>query len=175
MKNFQKKSKNTSRCDESNSVKFSQKFVHLVFGMLTLVKSTMIWDVKIFLNKRRAWVYFLLQFFLAEQFHSIKTIITIGTAGQAMIMYGRLSLHLNVSVPPWFMFCVEHLQSSSLCGRQPRALLLEKKRRRQLRRKLKRAKVRKVVLKCAHQFLILVGDNELEQHDSETYVCPVTT
>ena len=63
MKNFQKKSKNTSRCDESNSVKFSQKFVHLVFGMLTLVKSTMIWDVKIFLNKRRAWVYFLLQFF----------------------------------------------------------------------------------------------------------------
>ena len=30
MKNFQKNSKNTSRCDESNGVKFSQKFVHLV-------------------------------------------------------------------------------------------------------------------------------------------------
>ena len=30
MKNSQKISKNTSRCDESNGVKFSQKFVHLV-------------------------------------------------------------------------------------------------------------------------------------------------
>ena len=30
MKNFQKIPKNTSRCDESNGVKFSQKFVHLV-------------------------------------------------------------------------------------------------------------------------------------------------
>ena len=30
MKNSQKNSKNTSRCDESNGVKFSQKFVHLV-------------------------------------------------------------------------------------------------------------------------------------------------
>ena len=31
MKNSQKKiAKNTSRCDESNGVKFSQKFVHLV-------------------------------------------------------------------------------------------------------------------------------------------------
>ena len=29
MKNFQKIPKNTSRCDESNGVKFSQKFVHL--------------------------------------------------------------------------------------------------------------------------------------------------
>ena len=30
MKNSQKIPKNTSRCDESNGVKFSQKFVHLV-------------------------------------------------------------------------------------------------------------------------------------------------
>ena len=30
MKNSQKNPKNTSRCDESNGVKFSQKFVHLV-------------------------------------------------------------------------------------------------------------------------------------------------
>ena len=30
MKNSQKISKNTSRCDESNGVKFSQKFIHLV-------------------------------------------------------------------------------------------------------------------------------------------------
>ena len=30
MKNFQKNPKNTSRCDESNGVKFSQKIVHLV-------------------------------------------------------------------------------------------------------------------------------------------------
>ena len=30
-KNFQKNSKNTSRCDESNGVKFSQKFVRLTY------------------------------------------------------------------------------------------------------------------------------------------------
>ena len=30
MKNSQKIRKNTSMCDESNGVKFSQKFVHLV-------------------------------------------------------------------------------------------------------------------------------------------------
>ena len=30
MKNSQKILKNTSRCDESNGVKFSQKFIHLV-------------------------------------------------------------------------------------------------------------------------------------------------
>ena len=30
MKNSQKNPKNTLRCDESNGVKFSQKFVHLV-------------------------------------------------------------------------------------------------------------------------------------------------
>ena len=30
MKNFQKIPKNTSKCDKSNCVKFSQKFVHLV-------------------------------------------------------------------------------------------------------------------------------------------------
>jgi len=30
VKKFQKIHKNTSRCDESNGVKFSQKFVHLV-------------------------------------------------------------------------------------------------------------------------------------------------
>ena len=30
MKNSQKNPKNTSSCDESNGVKFSQKFVHLV-------------------------------------------------------------------------------------------------------------------------------------------------
>ena len=39
MKNSQKIPKNTSRCDESNGVKFSQKFVHLVFcGDLKLNK-----------------------------------------------------------------------------------------------------------------------------------------
>ena len=31
MKNFQKIHKNTSRCDESNGVKFSQKFVRLTY------------------------------------------------------------------------------------------------------------------------------------------------
>ena len=31
MKNSKKNSKNTSRCDESNGVKFSQKFVHLIY------------------------------------------------------------------------------------------------------------------------------------------------
>jgi len=31
MKNSQKIPKNISRCDESNGVKFSQKFVHLVW------------------------------------------------------------------------------------------------------------------------------------------------
>ena len=40
MKNSQKIPKNTSRCDESNGVKFSQKSVHcIVYGDLKLKKN----------------------------------------------------------------------------------------------------------------------------------------
>ena len=37
MKNFQKIPKNTSSCNESNGIKFSQKFVHLVIRSFSIV------------------------------------------------------------------------------------------------------------------------------------------